>query len=156
MRRRLLVAVCLAFSFAASGYSKDRGYIEYTFNITGARTLKTRVRAPLTCHVLTQFALRDEHGRLFGFQFDGDTPCGDQPWPNERLSYDNNALTEVYIGVAGDENAPGAAKGKFANNEKARTTIQLRADATGTITFENLQNVREEFVSGTIEFRCVK
>ena len=156
MRFRLPLLVVLAVGIASIGYPKENGYIDYTVTVTGAQLLKTHVRADLSCHVLTQFGLKDEHGRLFGFQFDGETPCGEQPWKVERWMYDQNALTEVYVGVSGDTEVPGFDKAQFANNKKAHSSVELRADATGTIVFENLENTHQEFVSGTIEFKYVK
>lgn len=156
MRRSLLLVCVFAVAFVSTGYPAGKGRIDYTVRITGARTFKTHLRAPFSCHVLSQFGLRDEHDRLFGFQFDGETPCEDQPWTSERWTYDHDALAEVYIGISGDERVPGLGKARFTNNEKARTSVLLRSDATGTITFDNLQNDRQEYVSGTIEFRVVK
>jgi hypothetical protein len=156
MRRALLLVFVFAAAFASNGYPDGKGRIDYTVRISGARSIKTRLRAPLTCQVLTQFGLRDDHQRLFGFQFQGETPCDTQSWPAERWTYDHIALTEIYIGASGDERVAALAKTRFANNEKAHTTVVLRPDATGTIAFDNLMNQRQEFVSGTIEFRIVR
>ncbi len=159
MRRAVLLPLLIAVASVttANGHVSTSGYIDYTIAITGARQLKTHARAPLSCDVLTQFGLRDDNGRMFGFQFDGITPCGEAPWTAERWIYDDvNAVAEVYIGVAGDEPVPALARARFVNNAKARTSITLRPNATGTIAFEHLINEQQEFVSGTIEFRVVK
>jgi len=156
MRNRLAFVVLLTLCSASIGYPKENGYIDYTVTVTGARLLKTHVRTEISCHVLNQSGLKDEHGVLFGFQFDGETPCGDEPWKSASWTYDHKSITDMYIGVAGDEDVPGFDKAQFANNKRARSSVVLRPDGTGTIRFDDLENVYNEFVSGTIEFRYVK
>jgi hypothetical protein len=151
--RLLLASAFLLIAFEPGVPRVRAAYVDYTVEITGARSLKTHARADAGCEPLVQFGLKDDRGHPFGLQFDGKVPCGSEPWKNERWTYDHDQLTEVYIGVAGDEQVPGFDKAQFANNKRARSSVTLRPDRSGTILFDDLENAHQEFVSGRIDFR---